>query len=128
MIVPRFAAPPPEVVLASQFGFLFVVVIVALFVKAMRTRGISKQNRRFGLGQIAILYGPVVGAFLAWAADALGHVRPADVGNTYAVFIVIGGVAGLIGGITFGMTSLLTPPHSEAKAGLTKPVGAMDEL
>jgi hypothetical protein len=54
-------------------------------------------------------------------------VYPADVGYTYAVFTVIGGIAGLLGGVAFGITGLLAPRDSGGKAIAPKSVDVTDE-
>jgi hypothetical protein len=108
--VSLFAMPPPQVVLVWPIGFLFVLVLAVLFAKATQTRGKrSEHNRRAGLGIMAIICGPVVGASLAWVTDALGGVHPADVGYSYAVFTAIGGIAGTLGAVAFGISGFLTP-------------------
>ena len=80
------------------------------------------------LGLVAIVGGPLVGASLAFSINALGDVHPADVGYTYTVFTVIGGIAGLLGGIAFGTTSLISPRDSRVKGVAHKPADVTDEL
>jgi len=128
MIVPLFAMPPPGVLLVSAVGIWLVLLIAELFVTATRTRGKrSEQRRRAGLGILAILCGPLIGAFLAWLANILGNVHPADVGYSYTVFTVIGGIAGLIAGVVFAISGLLCPGDSSGKAVPAKPVDVIDE-
>ena len=108
MVVPLFGMPPPQMLLIWPVGFLFVLLIAGLFVTATRTRAKrSERDRRAGLGLIAILGGPLVGACLAWLTNTLGDVHPLDVRYTYVVFTVIGGIAGMLAGIVFGITGLL---------------------
>ncbi len=91
MVIPVFASPAPEFVLVSSVGVLFVLLVTGLFVKATRTRRKkSEQNRRAGLGLMAIVCGPIVGASLAWVANVLGNVHPADVRYTFAVLTTTG--------------------------------------
>lgn len=80
MLTPLFAMPPPEWLAILHVGFLFVFLIAMLAVTATRNRAKrSEQNRRVGLGVLAIFCGPFVGAFLAWLGNTLGGVHPADV-------------------------------------------------
>ena len=58
----------------------------------------------------------------------LGDVHPADVGYTYVVFTVIGGIAGLLAGIAFGITGLLCPRDVSGKGLSARPANLMDEL
>jgi apolipoprotein N-acyltransferase len=129
VIVPLFAMPPPEVILFWPIGFLLVLLIAGLFVTATRTRGKrGEQDRRAGLGCMAIFCGPLVGAALAWLGNTLGNVHPADVKYTYTVLTFIGGIAGLFAGIAFGITGLLCRRDSSGKAVPAKPVDVTDEL
>jgi hypothetical protein len=129
MTAPIFAMPPPSVLLFLPIGFLLVLLIAALFLTATRTRWQrSEQNRRAGLGLMAIICGPLVGASLAGVSVALGNVHPADVAHSYAVFSVIGGIAGLLGGIAFCITGLLVSRDSGRKANAAKHVDFTDEL
>jgi len=129
MIVPLFAMPPPEVLWVSAVGFMLVLLLVCLFVTATRARGKrSESDRRAGLGLLAIFCGPLIGAFLAWLANILGNVHPADVGYTYTVLTEIGGIAGLVAGVFFAITGLLCPRDSSGKAVSAKPVDVADEL
>jgi len=125
MIVPLFAMPPDEALFVQillAIGLLLALLIAGLFVTATRTRGKrSEQDRRAGLGLMAILCGPLVGASLAWLVNTLGDVHPADVGFTYAKCTVIGGIAGVLAGVAFGITGLLCPRDSSGKAVPTKP-------
>jgi hypothetical protein len=110
-------------------GLLFVLVLAWLLVTATRTRGkLGEQSRRAGLALLAIFCGPLVGAALAWLAHARGGVHPLDVGYTYRVFTVIGGIAGLLGGVVFGITGLLSFREAQGKAVPPKPVDVTDEL
>ncbi len=128
-MVPLFAMPPSGVLKVSAVGCALVLLIAGLFVRATRTRGKrSEQKRRAGLGVLAIFCGPLVGAFLAWLANILGGVHPADVGDTYRQFTVIGGIAGLVAGIFFAMTGLLCLRDSSGKAVPAKPEHVADEL
>jgi hypothetical protein len=129
MVVPLLAMPPPQMLLIWPIGFLFVLLIAWFLVTATRTRGnLGEQNRRAGLALLTILCGPLVGAALAWLFHTRGDVHPPDVGETYVVFTVIGGVAGLLGGVVFGITGLLSFRDAEGKAVPTKPVDVTDEL
>jgi hypothetical protein len=129
MVVPLFAMPPPGVLFVSAAGIGFVLLIASLFVTATRTRGKqSEQYRRARLGLIAILSGPLVGASFAFLGNLLGDVHPADVGYNYRVFTVIGGIAGLLAGVAFGITGLLTLQGSDEKAVQSKSVDDIDEL
>jgi hypothetical protein len=129
MVVPLFAMPPPGVLLVAAAGIGFVLLIASLFVTATRTRGKqSEQYRRARLGLAAILGGPLVGASFAFLGNLLGDVHPADVGYTYRVFTIIGGIAGLLAGVAFGITGLLTPQGSDGKAVSSKSVDFTDDL
>jgi hypothetical protein len=129
MVVPLFAMPPPLVILIWPTGFLLVLLIASRFVTATRTDGKrSEQNRRAALGLMAIFCGPLVGAFLAWLGNTLGDVHPADVGYTYCVFSVIGGIAGLLAGIAFGITALLSPRNLNGKSVPAKSLDDTGEL
>jgi hypothetical protein len=77
---------------------------------------------------MAILCGPLVGAFLAWSANTLGEVHPADVKYTYTVYIAIGAISGLFAGVAFGITGLTCPQDSGARADPAKPVVVPDDL
>jgi multidrug transporter EmrE-like cation transporter len=106
-----------------------VLLIAGLFVTATRTRGNqSEQDRRARLGLVAILDVPLVGASFAFLGNVLGDVHPADVGYTYAVFTVIGGFAGLLAGVAFGITGWLTLRDSDGKAVPSKSIDITDEL
>jgi prolipoprotein diacylglyceryltransferase len=129
MVAPLFAMPPPYVLLFLPIGFLFVLLIAGLFLTATRARRKrGEQNRRAGLGLMAIICGPVVGASLAWVAITFGSVHPADVRYTYVVLTVIGGIAGFLGGIAFCITGLLVFRDSGKEAVAAKPVDVTDEL
>jgi hypothetical protein len=129
MVVPHLAMPPPQMLLIWPTGFLFVLLIAWLLVTATRTRGkLSEQSRRAGLALLAILCGPLVGAALAWLVHTWGDVHPLDVGYTYVVFTVIGSIAGLLGGLVFGITGLLSLREVEGKAVPLKPLDVTDEL
>ena len=58
----------------------------------------------------------------------LGEVHPADLESTYAVLIVIGGIAGLFAGVAFGITGLFGPRDPSGKAVPAKPLDVADEL
>jgi multidrug transporter EmrE-like cation transporter len=121
--------PGPYLLWVLPIAFVLVLLIAGLFVTATRTRGKQgEQDRRALLGLVAILGGPLVGASLAFLGNALGNVHPADVGYTYAVFTVIGGIAGLLVGVAFGITGLLTLRGSDGKAVPPKAVDVTDEL
>ena len=129
MVVPVFAMPPPSVLLVWPIGFLLVLLIAGLFVNATKIRGKrSEQNRRAGLGLAAILCGPLVGASLALSVNTLGGVHPADVGYNYTVFTVIGAIAGLLTGVAFGITGLLSIGDSSGEAVPSKSVDITDEV
>jgi hypothetical protein len=129
MVAPLFAMPPPYVLLFLPIGFLLVLLIAGLFLTATRARRkTTERNRRAGLGIMAIICGPVVGASLAWVDNTFGSVLPADVRYTYTVFTVIGGIAGLLGGIAFCITGLLVFRDSGKEAVAGKPIDITDEL
>ena len=129
MVVPFFAMPPPQMLLVWPVGFLIVLLVATLFVTATRSHGKrSERNRRAELGLMAILCGPLVGAFLAWLGNTVGDVHPADVGYNYFVFTVIGGIAGFLAGIAFSITGLLCPRNLSGKGVPAKSVDATDEL
>jgi MFS family permease len=132
MNVPLFAMPPPsDVGLVLPLGFVLVLLIVDLFVDATarKSRGPKhEQNRRAGLGLMAILCGPLVGAFLAALADALGNVHLADVVYTYTLFIVFGSIAGFIAGVAFAVTCIFSPREAPAKPGPAKSSESWDDL
>ena len=110
MLVPLFAMPGPYLLLALPIGFLLVLLIAGLFVSTTKTRGKrSERNRRAGFGLASIVCGPLVGASLAWMGNTLGNVHPADVGYTYGVCTVIGGIAGLLAGVAFAITGFFAP-------------------
>ena len=112
MVVPLFAMPPPEMLWVWPTGFLIVFAVAGLFVTATKTPWKrSEHERRAGLGVMAILCGPAIGASLAWLANILGNVLPADVKYTYVVLIIIGGIAGFLAGVFFGITALLCRPR-----------------
>jgi hypothetical protein len=129
MVAPFFGMPPPSVLLFLPIGFLVVLLVAALYLNVTRTRGQkSEQNRRAGLGLMAIICGPLVGASLAGASVALGNVHPADVAHSYAVFSVIGGMAGLLAGIAFYVTGLLVSRDSGGKANAARHADFSNEL
>src|SRR3954447_19284913 len=114
MVVPLLAMSP--VLLYWPIALLITLLFVSLFVTATKTRGKrSEQDRRAGLGRMAILCGPLVGASLAWLGNALGAVHPADVQYTYVGFIIIGGIAGFLAGVAFAITGLFSPRDSGGK-------------
>jgi hypothetical protein len=122
------AMPPPEMLLIWPAGFLFILVITAIFVTATRkSRKQSEQNRRAGLGITAILCGPLLGACLAWLANQGGYVHPADVKYTYVTLTIIGSIAGFVAGIFFAITALFCPRGSGEKAVLTKSADLLDD-
>jgi hypothetical protein len=129
MVVPLFAMPPPQVLLIWPTGFLFVLLIAGFLVRTTRTRGKrGERARRAGLGLMAIFCGPLVGASLAWLVNTLGDVNPLDVTYNYVVFTVIGGIAGLLAGIVFGMTGLLCPRDPSGKGMQGKSSFVTDDL
>jgi hypothetical protein len=129
MVAPIFAMPPPYVLLFLPIGFLLVLLIAGLFLTATRTRRKrSEQHRRAALGLMSIICGPVAGASLAWVAITFGSVHPADVRYTYTVLTVIGGIAGLLGGIAFCITGLLVFRDSGKEAVAGKSMDVTDEL
>ncbi len=112
MVVPLFAT-----------GFVLLLLIVGLFVTVTKSRGMrSEQERRAGLGLMAILGGPVVGASLAWLGDTLGDVHPADVRFNYVLLSSLGGVAGVMAGVAFAITGLFSPHDSGGQDLPDKPV------
>jgi hypothetical protein len=129
MVVRLFAIPPPYLLLVLPIGFVLVLLIAGVFLTATTIHGKqSEQDRRARRELVAIFCGPLVGPSLAFLANALGNVHPADVEDTCAVFTVIGGIAVLIGGVAFGSTGLLSPRSSDGKAVPSKPVDVTDEL
>jgi hypothetical protein len=124
MIVPLFAMPGFGAAVLLLMGFVLALLLASLFVTATKTR----RNPRAVLGVVAILCGPLVGASLAWLANTLGHVYPADVGFTYSKFTVIGAIAGLLAGVAFGVTALHCRRDSGAKAVPAKLADVRDEL
>jgi hypothetical protein len=129
MIVPLFGLLPASYYRILIIGFLLVALLIGLFVRATRNRrAISEKDRRAGLGCLSVLFGPLVGLFLAWLANRLGAVYPSDVGHTYYVFGVIGGLAGLLAGVVFAVTGLFDAGNFKETPVLTKPVGIGDEL
>jgi hypothetical protein len=73
MVAPLFAMPPPYVLLSLPICFLLVLLIAGPFLTAAKTRGTRcEQDRRAGLGLLAILCGPLVGASLALLTNTLG--------------------------------------------------------
>ncbi len=100
----------PAMPLIWPFAFVLLILIAGIFVTVTRCRGKrSEQDRRAGLGLLAILSGPLVGASLAWLRNTLGDVLPADVGYTYILFTIFGGVAGFVTGVSFAITALVAP-------------------
>ena len=78
MIAPLLAMPPPEILLLSSIGVVLVLLIAGLFVTATRTPGKrSEQNRRAGLGLVAIVSGPLVApSSPAWATLWVMYTQP----------------------------------------------------
>jgi hypothetical protein len=113
MIAPIFAMAPNQNSLIG-WGVLLTLVIAIVFVDATAS-GRHETNRRAGLGLLALLGGPLIGASLAGLAHALGHVRPADVTDTYVKFAGVGGIAGFLTGLAFALTCLLTWNEPEKK-------------
>jgi hypothetical protein len=129
MVATLFAMPPPVVLLVWPIGFVLCLLIAGLFVNATRTRGKRReQDRRAGLGFMAILCGPPVGAILAWLCNTLGDVHPADVAHTYSLLIAIGSFAGFLAGLAFGITGLICPRDSSRSAVLAKKTSEVREL
>ncbi len=129
MLVPLFAMRPPDFAEALLIGFLLVLLTAGLFVRVKRNRGkMSEKDRRAGLGCLSILIGPFIGVFLAWLANSLGFVHPADVEYIYSVFATLGVFAGMIAGAAFSITGLFCPRDSTGKVVPAKPTGLTDEL
>jgi hypothetical protein len=130
MIVPLFAMPPAGPLFFSwSIGLILVLALVHVFVNATRTpKKRREQNRRAGLGLMAIVCGPLVGASLAWLVNALGDVHPRDVTYTYVVFTVIGGIAGVVAGVVFAITGILCTRDLGGKGISDKSVSVTDEL
>jgi hypothetical protein len=107
MIGPLFAMPPPSWGLSFATGLLVVFVASTVFVRASAS-GKNERNRRAGLGLLAIIGGPLIGLSLAGLVHAVGGIHPLDIGYTYGTFAMIGGVAGLIAGLIFAVTGILS--------------------
>ncbi len=120
MIAPLFAMPPPGYYIYLAIGLLVVFFIAAIFVTKTRVGdALGERNRRAMLGLAAILSGPLVGTSLAWIANALGNVYPADVKITYIGYTALGGIAGLMAGVVVGATGFFVPkdPRMKSKSG-----------
>ena len=117
MAVPLLAVLPPQVLWIWPTGFLLVLVIAGFLVTATRTR--AKRSERAREGRASSSWPssavPGGGALLAWLGNTLCDVNPLDVAYTYVVFTVIGGIAGLLAGIIFGVTGLLCPRDESGK-------------
>jgi hypothetical protein len=57
-----------------------------------------------------------VGATLVWLRNALGYVHPADLAYEYTMFTVIGGIAGFLAAVVFGITGILAREKSVGKS------------
>ena len=109
--------------------FAVLIVVVGAFLAATRRKDRDQeQDRRAGLGCMAILWGPLVGAFLAGLAIHLGNVHPRDVQFTYYVFIGIGAIAGFMTGCAFAVTSLCSPRAARGKELPAKALEPRDEF
>ena len=89
-------------------AFFVALLGTGLLVTATRAhrKGIESK-RRTRLGLFAMVCGPLVGATLAWLFNTVDDVNPLDSGYYYLVFTIIGGIAGLLAGLAFWMTTLL---------------------
>lgn len=114
MLDPLFAIWPPGLMETWIIGGLVVLGAVGLFVRATRVSG-RERERRAGLGCLALVSGPLLGAALAWLTCTFGDVSPLDVGYTYGVFTIIGGIAGFLGGVAFLLTAMFGPVGAGAR-------------
>lgn len=129
MLSPLFAMTPPWTFFICSAFILFILVIAGIFVAATsRSRTRNEQNRRAGLGIMAIVCGPLVGACLAWLTCEWGSVLTADVKHTYAAFIKIGSLAGFIAGTFFAVTATLSIGKVAGKPAMAKPADFVDDL
>ena len=65
MISPLFAMPPPEVFAVMRVGVVLAIIAIGVFVTltANKKRGVqSERTRRTGLGLLAVICGPLLGA------------------------------------------------------------------
>ena len=133
MDAPLFAPLPPGAIEGQIIGVVLVVLLIGVFVKATANRKPrvgprGEQNRRAGLGLLAICCGPLAGAALAAATIAVADVHPLDVSYTYHVFTIIGAFAGIITGIAFALTALFSPQSDGPDKLPSKSPGPFEEL
>jgi MFS family permease len=109
--------------------FTLPIVVACFFVRATTRKDRGKErDRRAGLGLVAILCGPLLGAILAGLATHLGDVHPLDVRYTYWVFISIGAIAGFLTGCAFAVAALFSPRAACRKDSLAKAPEPWDEF
>ncbi len=131
MISLPFALNPPEVYDAMGIGVLLVILMIGLFVKLTAKsphKLHNERNRRVGLGILALICGPLAGAGLAAVTVAFGGVHRLDVGQTYIVFTVFGSVAGMIAGVAFALTALISPHDRSERKALPRVSQPWDEI